>query len=219
MFGLFGTATDSLLCRIPVVVAKRATKTLSAFHFTLAAADFVSRIDDRVVEALMIAFAMVMNEEGSYGSTQRGLTEEDDPVQGFLFDASHKSLEMSVQIGTLWRQSHSVHTLALQDVSESRTKLVITVHDQVLLAIQEAVFEVGQFAAHLLHPGFVGIDATAREVDASCFQFHDEQQVECNQSAFRPNLDCCEIDGSEHVPMSCQEGLPLRLPFAFGNRH
>ncbi len=81
MFGLFGTATDSLLCRIPVVVAKRAAKTLSAFHFTLAAADFLSRIDDRVVEALMIAFDMVMNEEGSYGSTQRSLTEEDDPVQ------------------------------------------------------------------------------------------------------------------------------------------
>ncbi len=69
---------------------------LTAFHCALAAADFVSRIDDRVVEALMIAFDMVMNEEGSYGSTQRGLTEKDDPVQGFVFDASHKSLQMSV---------------------------------------------------------------------------------------------------------------------------
>ncbi len=66
---MFGTATDSLLCRIPVVISKRAAKTLTAFHFALAAADFLSRIDDRVVEALMIAFDMVMNEEGSYGST------------------------------------------------------------------------------------------------------------------------------------------------------
>ncbi len=29
MFGLFGTATDSLLCRIPVIVSKRASKPLS----------------------------------------------------------------------------------------------------------------------------------------------------------------------------------------------
>ena len=92
MFGFFGTATDSLLCCIPVVVSKRAAKTFTAFHFALAASDFVSSIDDRVVEALMIAFAMVVKKVGRYGSTQRTLTEEDDLVQGFLFDASHKSL-------------------------------------------------------------------------------------------------------------------------------
>ena len=77
MFGLLAAATDSLLCRVSVVVSKRAAKTLTTLHVTLAAANLVSRIDDRVFEALMLAFAMVMSEEGSDGATQRALTEKE----------------------------------------------------------------------------------------------------------------------------------------------
>ena len=77
----------------------------------------------------MIAFAMVMIEVRSFGSTQGALTEEDDPGQRFFFDASHESLQMSVQIWTLWRQSHRVHTLVLKDVSERRTEFVVSIHE------------------------------------------------------------------------------------------
>ena len=101
MFGLLAAATDSLLCRVPVVVSKRAAKTLTALHVALAAANLVSTIDDRVFEALMIAFAMVMSEEGSDGATQRALTEKDQSREALRFDAQVKSFKMRVQVRTL----------------------------------------------------------------------------------------------------------------------
>ena len=47
---------------------------------------------------------------------------------------------------------------------------------------------------------------------------HDEEQVESDASLFRPNLNRCEIDSTQYVPMGLEEHFPSRLPPALRNR-
>jgi hypothetical protein len=42
-------------------------------------------------------------------------------------------------------------------------------------------------------------------------EFHDEEQVECDQPALCLNLDRGEIDGGQNIPMDFEKSLPSRL--------
>ena len=55
---------------IPVVVAKQSTKPLVAVDLAVSLTDFVARFNDPVVQALMIAFLMVMGEISGDGLSQ-----------------------------------------------------------------------------------------------------------------------------------------------------
>ena len=45
------------------------------------------------------------------------------------------------------------------------------------------------------------IGRAAGEVHTTRFQFHHEEQVECYQTAFRPDFHGRKVDGGHHVPM------------------
>ena len=51
----------------------------------------------------------------------------------------------------------------------------------------------------------------AGEVDAAGLELHDEQQIEGDQAAFRPDFHRREVDGRQHVPVGLDEGRPRRL--------
>ena len=55
------------------------------------------------------------------------------------------------------------------------------------------------------------------EVNASCGEFHDEEQVVRDEAAFRPDLDGREIDGAQSLPVGFQECSPSCLSFAIGS--
>ena len=54
------------------------------------------------------------------------------------------------------------------------------------------------------------MDRGTREVNLSRLQFHDEQQVERDKTALRPDFDRCEVDRGQHVPMALDECRPAR---------
>src|SRR5439155_7272391 len=45
-------------------------------------------------------------------------------------------------------------------------------------------------------------------------RFHGEEQVQGHQALLRPDLEGGEIDGSEHVPVRLDKGLPGRVLLA-----
>ena len=54
----------------------------------------------------------------------------------------------------------------------------------------------------------MGIDRTTGKMHAACGHFHDEEQIECDQSSRRPDLDRGEVDGAQYIPMGPEKLLP-----------
>ena len=77
---------------------------------------------------------------------------------------------------------------------------------------------VGQIPPDLLHPCLVRIGRAADKVYAARGQVHCEEQVECDQSLLRPDLDRSEVNGTQHIPMGTEECLPGCLPAALRSR-
>jgi hypothetical protein len=57
-----------------------------------------------MVQPLMRTFRVIMDHKIVYGLTQRGLAEQDDLRQGFVFERSEEAFQVGVAIGTLRRQ-------------------------------------------------------------------------------------------------------------------
>ena len=106
------------------------------------------------------------------------------------------------------RQSYRLHMLALQDTAKCCAECAVAVHQEITLAIQEAILEVRQFTGDLLHPGSIRIWRASSEMDTSRLQLHDKQQIIRDQSALGPDLDRRKVDGSQYVPVSLEEGTP-----------
>ena len=85
-----------------------------------------------------------------------------------------------------------------------------------MFSVEQPVLTVGQVPCDLRHPYVVRIGRTAGEMNSACFPFDHEQQIECNETAFRPDFDGDEIDRRQHVPVCLQERdtrgllLPIR---------
>ena len=63
-----------------MVVPQDAAESLSALDLTGGAAEFPARIDQSVVEGLVIALYVIMGQESDHGDTQRSLPEKDQAV-------------------------------------------------------------------------------------------------------------------------------------------
>ena len=73
---------------------------------------------------------------------------------------------------------------------------------------------VGQLTGNRFHPRLVWIGGAAGEVDATCFQLHDKEQIESGQAALGPDLHGGEVNRSHHVPVRFQKRVPRPCPLA-----
>ena len=103
-------ATSKLLCSVAIVVPQQTTKPLAAFDIAMMLANFFTRLDDRVTQALMISLAVIMRQEFMASVAQRLLTKEDHSIETLGFQRSEKPLDASVQVWTFWRQNDRFHT-------------------------------------------------------------------------------------------------------------
>ena len=71
--------------RVAVVVPQDAAESLAALDLTGGVADFLARINQSVVEGLMIALCVIMDQERDHGSMQRPLREKDQAVEALVF--------------------------------------------------------------------------------------------------------------------------------------
>ena len=58
---------------------------------------------------------------------------------------------------------------------------------------------VGELAASLFHPTFVGTGRASGEMDAAGFEFHDKEQIESYQPVPGPDFDRSKVDRSQNV--------------------
>ncbi len=68
-----------------MIVAKHATKPFATLDLTIALANFVARLDDLIVQALVISLSVIMNNEFIAGISQRTLTEEYHSIEALRF--------------------------------------------------------------------------------------------------------------------------------------
>ena len=66
---------ESKLCGVAVIVTEHAAQSLATLDGAVASNDFIARIDELVVQALMVAFAVVVVQEGDRCPAQRLLAE------------------------------------------------------------------------------------------------------------------------------------------------
>jgi hypothetical protein len=97
-------------------------------------------------------------------------------------------------------------------------ELRFSIHDQITPAVEESIFEVGQFAGCLFHPGFVRTRCTTSKVNTARLQFHDQQQVERHQSTLGPDFARGEINRREYIPMSFEKYAPCSRVLAVRSR-
>jgi len=82
-------------------------------------ADFVARLDDLVVERLMVALCMIMRQELPNSVAKHVFPEENQSRKALVLYASDESFDVWVQIRRPWRQFHDFHTLTFEYLSES----------------------------------------------------------------------------------------------------
>ena len=127
-------------------------------------------------------------------------------------------LGISVEIGTLRRETDRLDTPALQDLAKDpRGERVAVVH-QIAGASQAAIDRVRHIAGHLLHPRAVRLRMDPGDGHAARLQRdHKEDQVPLEPGQ-REHLDGEQIAGREALPVRLQERLPGQAPAPLGSR-
>src|SRR5882672_2627573 len=156
----------------------------------------------------MIALSVVVHHELPDRALKRCLPEEDHAAQTFLFDGTHEPLGESIQIGRFWRQSNNVDAVPDENAAECVGVFRIPIENQVSLAAKKAVVRVGQIARDLRHPTVIRIGSNARDLYGAAGDVDKEQDVVCDKSLDRADLDSEEISCRQAFPMSSEKRRP-----------
>ena len=73
-------------------------------------ANFHTRVDDLVVEALMVALQMVMCDVVSNNGAKMVLSQQNHLIEALILDRTNKAFRVRIQIGTLGRQLYGLHS-------------------------------------------------------------------------------------------------------------
>jgi hypothetical protein len=93
--------------------------------------------------------------EFSDGRSKVPFAERYHSRQALRSDRPDKSLGERVQIRTLRRQTHKLHTSILQGVSESGSVQRVSIENEIVRLAEESIVRVGEVPRHLSHPPFV----------------------------------------------------------------
>src|SRR5438552_5872402 len=103
---------------------------LATLNVTHVSAHFLTRLDQPIVQALMVSLAMIMAQVSSDGSAQHILAKENHPVQTLFTKAPPKSLQVSIEIGRTRRQADRLDTRVSENIAKPFTELGVPVHQQ-----------------------------------------------------------------------------------------
>ena len=173
--GIEAAATSKMLRSVAIVVPQQTAKSFTAFDFATMLANFFTRLDDRVPQALMISLAVIMRQEFMASFSQRFLTKEYHSIETLGSQRSEKPLDESVQVWTSRWQDDRFHARLPEHLAKRWTESTVAIHDEIFLVVEKTIFTVGQFTSLLFHPRFLGVRRAIDELDATRFQIHDEQ--------------------------------------------
>ena len=119
---------------ITIVILQHSAKSFATLDWTDNLTHACFRIDQTVVETLMIALLVIMRYEFGDRPAERLLTKEDDSVQAFLLNGSHEPFHVRIQIRRFRRQHHRLYASCLEDHAKLLGEYRIPIKDQVTLA-------------------------------------------------------------------------------------
>ena len=96
------------------------------------------RLNQAVAQALVVSLAVIMGYEVLNRCSQRTFSEQDQPFEAGLLDASHEALGVAVQIWTSRWQFDGLHTGIFQRAQKLFREQRVAIMDQVTLAHQQA---------------------------------------------------------------------------------
>ena len=111
-----------------MVVLQKPTKPFTAWNVAISLPIFLPGFDELVAQALVISFAMIVEQELADSISQRSLTEKDESMEALLLQAQMEPLDLRIQIRTSRWQSHWLHISISQDRSEPIAEIRIPVH-------------------------------------------------------------------------------------------
>ena len=81
-----------------MIIAEHPSESFAPFDCGMRSANDDQRLQQAILESLMIPLAVVMGHELRHRVPQRCVPEEDHPTQAFFFDGTDKSFRERVQI-------------------------------------------------------------------------------------------------------------------------
>ena len=138
-----GQGSESYSGSLAVVVVQQPAETFPPMHFAFAARMLRLGTDQRIVQPLVVALAMVMRHEFSSRFPHRALTEQDHPLQTRFLDRPYKPFRVRVQIGTARWKLHRGNTRFSQQAQELGRKQRVAIMDEVKVLIRRQEFSLG----------------------------------------------------------------------------
>lgn len=114
-----------------MVVAEQTAEAFTALNDAFCAADFTTRVDQLVVESLMVSFRQIVSLIFGQRATQRFVSEKDHAVETLFAKRAHEAFEMRIQIRASWWQQHDFGVGAGRQKFAERRELGVAVHEQV----------------------------------------------------------------------------------------
>jgi hypothetical protein len=211
----FESASDALidLRGGAMVEAQHPPEPLVAFDGARCRFGTVRRLDQPIIDPLMIPLPVIVNGVLTSCLSKRPLAEEDHAIEALLLDRSNESFGVGVQVGRAVGQAHDFDTGILQEIPERDGELGIPVEDEEPFLSEGSIDGIGEVPADLYHPRFTWTGRDSSNVDATCCEFDHEEDIERDESTRCPDLDGEEVRGGKYVPVGLEELTPRR-PFA-----
>jgi hypothetical protein len=140
-----------------VVILEQPAESLAADNLAVETADGRLRLDELVVEPLVVALGVVVRDEFRQAAPQHLLAKDNHPVETFLLHRANPPFREGIQVRRARRQANGRNAFAFEDGAKFFGELGVSVHQEVRFAEQESIFPVGQVLGHLLHPFPVGL--------------------------------------------------------------
>ena len=123
-----------------MIVAEEATEPLAAIDVTTRPRRGEAfRRNQAIVDALVIPFLMVVIDERRERSTQVRFSQDDDPIQAFLFDRPDETFRVRVAVGRLKRRLHDTNAAVSQGLAERGAPFRVPVADEDPVATEHTV--------------------------------------------------------------------------------
>src|SRR5262245_23600023 len=106
--------------------------------------------DQLILEALMIPFSMIVMDELRDGPPEMALSGRNHSVEALFFDGSHKAFRVRIRIRSAFG-CPDANPRIVEDTADVPTPLSISIADQYLMRLQEALIGRAQRARHLAH--------------------------------------------------------------------
>ena len=200
-----------------MVEAQHPTEPLGAFDGARCRFGVATRLDQAIIDPLMIPLPVIVSGVLASGLSQRSFAEKDHSIETLILDRSNESLGVGVQVGRTVGQADDFDTCIFQEIPERNRKLGISVEDQEPFLGERSVDGIGEVPADLHHPGVSWAGRDSSDVDAPCREFDHEEHVERHETTWSPDLDGEEVGSGKYAPVSLEELTPRRSLGPFGS--